>query len=71
MGLGFRELLEISDVVTLQVDGKPQNRNLFGEEEFRGMKDGACFLNLSRGLVVDHEALAALFEEWESCGRGH
>ena len=56
--VGFRELLEISDVVTLHVDGKPQNQNLFGEEEFRAMKDGACFLNLSRGFVVDHESLA-------------
>jgi D-3-phosphoglycerate dehydrogenase len=56
--VGFRELLEMSDVVTLHVDGKPQNQNLFGEEEFRAMKDGACFLNLSRGFVVDHEALA-------------
>jgi D-3-phosphoglycerate dehydrogenase / 2-oxoglutarate reductase len=57
-GVSFRELLEISDVVTLHVDGKPQNQNLFGEEEFQAMKDGACFLNLSRGFVVDHEALA-------------
>jgi D-3-phosphoglycerate dehydrogenase / 2-oxoglutarate reductase len=56
--VGFRELLEISDVVTLHVDGKPQNQNLFGEEEFCAMKDGACFLNLSRGFVVDHDALA-------------
>jgi D-3-phosphoglycerate dehydrogenase len=56
--VGFRELLEISDVVTLHVDGKPQNQNLFGGDEFCAMKDGACFLNLSRGFVVDHEALA-------------
>jgi D-3-phosphoglycerate dehydrogenase len=40
------------------VDGKPQNKDLFGGEEFSAMKDGACFLNLSRGFVVDHEALA-------------
>jgi len=56
--VSFRELLESSDVVTLHVDGKPQNQNLFGEEEFRAMKDGACLINLSRGFVVDHEALA-------------
>ena len=56
--LSFRELLELSDVVTLHVDGKPQNQNLFGDAEFQAMKDGACFLNLSRGFVVDHEALA-------------
>lgn len=57
-GVTFRELLEISDVVTLHVDGKKENRDLFGDEEFRAMKDGACFLNLSRGFVVDHDALA-------------
>jgi len=56
--VGFRELLESSDVVTLHVDGKPQNQNLFGEEEFAAMKHGASFLNLSRGFVVDHDALA-------------
>jgi D-3-phosphoglycerate dehydrogenase len=57
--VSFRELLEISDVVTLHVDGKKENQDLFGAEEFATMKDGACFLNLSRGFVVDHEALAA------------
>ncbi len=57
-GVSFSDLLRQSDVVTLHVDGKPENRNLFGEEEFSAMKDGACFLNLSRGFVVDHEALA-------------
>ena len=56
--VGFRELLEMADVVTLHVDGKPQNQNLFGGQEFRAMKEGACFLNLSRGFVVDHDALA-------------
>jgi D-3-phosphoglycerate dehydrogenase len=55
----FDELLDEADVVTLHVDGKPRNRNLFGAEEFRRMKAGACFLNLSRGFVVDHEALAS------------
>jgi D-3-phosphoglycerate dehydrogenase len=58
-GVSFRELLEISDVVTLHVDGKKENQDLFGDQEFRAMKDGACFLNLSRGFVVDHDALAA------------
>jgi D-3-phosphoglycerate dehydrogenase len=56
--VSFRELLETSDVVTLHVDGKPQNKDLFGEQEFRSMKEGACLINLSRGFVVNHEALA-------------
>ena len=66
--VGFRELLETADVVTLHVDGKPQNRNLFGAEEFAAMKDGACFLNLSRGFVVDHEALAARLKSGKIAG---
>lgn len=57
--VSFGELLETADVVTLHVDGKKENQDLFGADEFRAMKDGACFLNLSRGFVVDHEALAA------------
>jgi D-3-phosphoglycerate dehydrogenase len=56
--VGFRELLETSDVISLHVDGRPQNKNLLGEDEFRRMKNGACLINLSRGFVVDHEALA-------------
>jgi D-3-phosphoglycerate dehydrogenase len=55
----FEEVLQQADIVTLHVDGKPRNRNLFGKEEFDLMKPGACFLNLSRGFVVDHDALAA------------
>ncbi len=66
--VGFRELLEISDVVTLHVDGKAQNRNLFGGDEFAAMKDGACFLNLSRGFVVDHDALAACLKSGKVAG---
>jgi D-3-phosphoglycerate dehydrogenase / 2-oxoglutarate reductase len=56
--VSFRELLGTSDVVTLHVDGKSQNQDLFGDDEFAGMKDGACLINLSRGFVVDHGALA-------------
>jgi len=67
-GLGFRELLETAGVVTLHVDGNPHNRNLFGGEEFAAMKDGACFLNLSRGFVVDHEALAACLKSGKIAG---
>jgi D-3-phosphoglycerate dehydrogenase / 2-oxoglutarate reductase len=54
----FQELLQTADFVTLHVDGNPRNRGFFGADEFRLMKDGAFFLNLSRGFVVDHEGLA-------------
>jgi D-3-phosphoglycerate dehydrogenase len=53
----LEELLEWAEVVTLHVDGRPDNRNLFGAAEFAAMRPGSLFLNLSRGFVVDHEAL--------------
>ena len=53
------ELLEISDVVTLHIDDNPANKNFFGEKEISQMKDGAHFVNLARGFVVDIPALVA------------
>ena len=51
------ELLEMADVVTLHVDGRPGNAGLFGAAQFARMRPGAMFLNLSRGFVVDYAAL--------------
>ena len=53
----MNELLEMSDVVTLHVDGRPGNAGLFGAAQFARMRPGAMFLNLSRGFVVDYAAL--------------
>jgi D-3-phosphoglycerate dehydrogenase / 2-oxoglutarate reductase len=43
--------------VSLHVDGRAGNEGLFGTEQFGHMRRRSLFLNLSRGLVVDHEAL--------------
>lgn len=51
------ELLEKVDIVSLHVDGRPENKNFIGEKEFSKMKNNVIFLNLSRGHVVDIEAL--------------
>lgn len=53
----LEELLETSDIVTLHVDGRPGNAGFFGADQFKRMRPGALFLNLSRGIVVDHLAL--------------
>jgi D-3-phosphoglycerate dehydrogenase len=62
------ELLEVVDVVTLHVDGRPDNRNFFGDAEFARMRPGSMFLNLSRGFVVDHAALRAHIESGHLAG---
>src|SRR6202167_4692546 len=64
----MEELLEISDVVTLHVDGRPGNSGLFGEAEFAAMRPGSIFLNLSRGFVVDHAALRRHIESGRVAG---
>ncbi len=54
----LENLLNVSDVVTLHIDDNEANKNFIGEREINQMKNGAIFINLSRGFVVDIEALA-------------
>lgn len=53
----LKELLRKSDIITVHIDGDSRNEKLISEKEFRLMKNGVVFLNLSRGFVVDMEAL--------------
>ena len=51
------ELLEVAEVVTLHVDDRKGNAGFFGAEQFAKMRPRSLFLNLSRGFVVDYDAL--------------
>jgi D-3-phosphoglycerate dehydrogenase len=51
------ELLDIADVVSLHIDGRPGNAGFFGADEFAAMKPRSLFINASRGMVVDHDSL--------------
>ena len=53
----MKELLEQADVISMHVDGRTSNTNLIGKKEFSMMKKGVIFINLSRGHVVDIQAL--------------
>ncbi|MDB5262212.1 MAG: 3-phosphoglycerate dehydrogenase, partial [Adhaeribacter sp.] len=53
----LKELLNLADFITLHVDGRASNKNMFGPAEFEAMKDGAIFLNLSRGHIVEIPSL--------------
>lgn len=64
------QLLKIADVVTLHVDGRPENKNMFSKKQFNEMKKGAIFLNLSRGLVVDESALLLAVKNQKLAGVG-
>ena len=58
----LRALLTECDAVSVHVDGRPENRNLFGAAEFAAMPRGSVFLNLARGHVVDLDALKAALD---------
>jgi phosphoglycerate dehydrogenase-like enzyme len=48
-----------ADVVVCAATGGPENNNLFDTEAFAATKRGALFVNVSRGRLVDEDALVA------------
>ncbi|MEM6380893.1 MAG: phosphoglycerate dehydrogenase, partial [Bacteroidota bacterium] len=58
----LEELLNTVDVLSLHIDGRPNNTDFFGPEQFAMMKDGAIFINLARGKTVQIPALKAALE---------
>ncbi|HET9870992.1 MAG TPA: phosphoglycerate dehydrogenase [Propionibacteriaceae bacterium] len=62
------ELLEHAETVSLHVDGRAGNAGLFGAEQFAKMRPRSIFLNLCRGIVVDHEALREHLESGHLAG---
>lgn len=53
----LKELLNVSDFVTLHVPELPETKNMISTAEFAEMKHGAYLINASRGSVVDIPAL--------------
>ena len=51
-------LLPQADVISVHVDGRPENKQLIGKRELLLMKTKAILINTSRGFVVDIKALA-------------
>ena len=64
----LKELFGLADFVSLHVDGRKSNTNIIGAQEFSWMKDNVIFLNLSRGHVVDIEALVAAIKSGKVWG---
>ena len=61
-------LLAEADVVSLHVDGRKDNADVIGAAQFAKMKPGVLFLNLSRGHVVDVDALAEALKSGRIAG---
>ena len=59
----FDKILPIADVISLHLPVTPQTKNLFNDEMFSYVKDGAIFINTSRAEVVDENALIKAVKE--------
>ncbi len=62
------ELLGSTEVISLHVDGRPSNQDLFGAREFAQMRPRSFFMNMSRGFVVDTQALRRNLESGHLAG---
>lgn len=66
----IEELLGLADIITLHIDGRPDNSGFFTKEHFDAMKDGVIFLNLARGPVVHVPSLKEAIESGKIRGAG-
>ena len=55
--VSFDELLACSDIISVNCPLTDKTADLFNEDSFNKMKDGAFFINTSRGGTVDEDAL--------------
>lgn len=68
--VGFEELLERADFVTLHAPLCDATHHMMSTDEFRRMKRTGYVVNTSRGPLIDEEALAAALETGEITGAG-
>jgi D-3-phosphoglycerate dehydrogenase len=66
----LREALPSADFVVLSAPSTPDTRSLFGRPEFAAMKRTAYLVNVSRGELVNTEALAQALRDGEIAGAG-
>lgn len=64
----LNELLVLSDVVSLHIDDNKANKDFFNKAAFEAMKHGALLVNLSRGFVVNIEALVSALKSGQIGG---
>lgn len=62
--------LEKADVIVSCVPLTPESQGMLGAEQFGKMKTGAYFINVSRGKVVDTQALVKALQDGKLAGAG-
>lgn len=62
------ELVSASDIVTVHIPMEDKNKRLFDAGRFAQFKDGAYFINTSRGEIVDSQDLLAALRSGKLAG---
>ena len=60
---GAKELIRVSDFISIHVPLTPDTRNLFNKKSIAEMKDGAVVLNMSRGGIVNEDDMYEALKE--------
>jgi len=63
----LENVLSLSDVVVCLVPHTPRTEKMLGAAEFALLRPGAVFVNVSRGKVVDSDALIARLRQGDIC----
>ena len=66
----FGEILPSADVVILAAASTGETAQLFGEREFRLMKESAVLVNIARGALIDTDALVDALASGSIAGAG-
>ncbi len=62
------EILKSADFITLHLPLTAENKNMFGEAQFKKMKKGVRLVNCARGGLIDEKALADAIRSGQVAG---
>jgi D-3-phosphoglycerate dehydrogenase len=68
--VGFEELLDRSEYVSVHVPLYEETRDLFNKRAFDQMRDDAILINTARGPVINEDALVAALDDGEIARAG-
>jgi D-3-phosphoglycerate dehydrogenase len=66
--VALADLLAVSDIVSPHCPSNALTKKMFGESAFTAMKDGALFINVGRGDLMDPDALMAALTRGKLAG---
>lgn len=66
--VSIEKLLQEADVVMLLISWSPENEKFMNKTRFKMMKKGAYFINVSRGELIDEDALLEQLESGRISG---